>query len=168
MMEPGAWWGALPFEIINCMEWTADLIRAGKLRFDKSQNPQPVTYHDPCNFAKSCGIIEAPRVILRACCADFREMTPHGAENWCCGGGGGLSAMNEIREFRMTVSGKKKHEQIKATGATYVAAACSNCKRQIGQLLEHHKEAITVGGVHDMLSRAILVDGKPGVRKSYD
>jgi Fe-S oxidoreductase len=95
-------------------------------------------------------------------------MTPHGAENWCCGGGGGLSAMNEIREFRMTVSGKKKHEQIKATGATYVAAACSNCKRQIGQLLEHHKEAITVGGVHDMLSRAILVDGKPGVRKSYE
>ncbi len=84
------------------------IIRAGKLQFDKSKNPQPVTYHDPCNFAKSCGIVEAPRVILRAACADFREMTPHGAENWCCGGGGGLSAMNEIREFRMTVSGAKK------------------------------------------------------------
>jgi hypothetical protein len=30
---------------------------------------------------------------------------------------GGLSAMNEIRELRMTVSGVKKHEQSKATGA---------------------------------------------------
>ncbi len=168
MMEPGAWWGALPFQIINCMEWTADLIRAGRLRFDQRQNPQPVTYHDPCNFAKSCGIVEAPRVILKAACADFREMTPSGAENWCCGGGGGLSAMNEIREFRMTVSGVKKHEQIKATGATYVAAACANCKRQLGQLMEHHKEAITVGGVHDTLSRAILVNGKPGKRRSYE
>jgi Fe-S oxidoreductase len=158
----------MPFTIINCMEWTADLIRAGKLQFDKTQNPQPVTYHDPCNFAKSCGIIEAPRIIVKATCADFREMTPHGASNWCCGGGGGLSAMNEIREFRMAVSGVKKHQQINATGATYVAAPCANCKRQLGQLMEHHKESISIGGVHDLFSRAILVDGKPGVRKSYE
>jgi Fe-S oxidoreductase len=168
MMESGKWWGELPFKVENCMEWTAELIQAGKLQFDKSKNPQPVTLHDPCNFAKSCGIIEAPRVILRATCTDFREMTPHGAENWCCGGGGGLSAMNEIRTFRMTVSGKKKHEQIKATGAAYVAAACANCKRQLGQLMEHHGEKVAVGGVHDMLSRAILIEGKAAVRKCYD
>jgi Fe-S oxidoreductase len=164
MMEPGAWWGALPFDIVNCMEWTAALVEQGKLQFDKTKNPDPVTYHDPCNFAKSCNIIEAPRVILRACCADFREMTPHGAENWCCGGGGGLSAMNEIKEFRMTVSGLKKRDQIRATGAAYVAAACSNCKRQLGQLMEHHRDRVAVGGVHDMLSRAILVDGRAGNR----
>lgn len=167
MMEPGRWWGALPFDVMSCMEWTAELIEQGRLQFDKSKNPDPVTYHDPCNFAKSCNIIEAPRIILRACCADFREMTPHGAENWCCGGGGGLAAMNEIKEFRMTVSGLKKRDQIRATGATYVAAACSNCKRQIGQLMEHHGDKVSVGGVHDMLSRAILVNGKAATRADY-
>ena len=167
MMQPGKWWGELPFQVINCMEWTADHINAGKLQFDKSKNPQPVTCHDPCNFAKSCNIIEAPRVILRACCSDFREMTPHGAENWCCGGGGGLSAMNNIKEFRMTVSGIKKRDQIHATGAAYVAAACSNCKRQINQLVEHHKMGVSVGGVHDLLSRAILVDGNAARRVDY-
>jgi Fe-S oxidoreductase len=168
MMESSKWWGDLPFQVINCMEWTAEQIRAGKLQFDKSKNPESVTYHDPCNFAKSCNIIEAPRVILRAACMEVREMTPHGAENWCCGGGGGLAAMNEILEFRMTVSGVKKHEQIKATGAEYVATACANCKRQLAQLMEHHKEDIAVGGVHDMLSRAILVDGKAANRKCYE
>jgi Fe-S oxidoreductase len=168
MMESSKWWGDLPFQVINCMEWTAEQIRAGKLQFDKSKNPESVTYHDPCTFAKSCNIIEAPRVILRAACTEVREMTPHGAENWCCGGGGGLAAMNEILEFRMTVSGVKKHEQIKATGAEYVATACANCKRQLAQLMEHHKEDIAVGGVHDMLSRAILVDGKAANRKCYD
>ena len=167
MMQPGKWWGELPFQVINCMEWTADHINTGKLQFDKSKNPQPVTCHDPCNFAKSCNIIEAPRVILRACCSDFREMTPHGAENWCCGGGGGLSAMNNIKEFRMTVSGIKKRDQIRATGAAYVAAACSNCKRQINQLVEHHKMGVSVGGVHDLLSRAILVDGNAARRVDY-
>jgi Fe-S oxidoreductase len=168
MMESSQWWGKLPFEIVNCMDWTAEQIRAGRLQFDKSRNPQSVSYHDPCNFAKSCNIIEAPRVILRATCTDFREMTPHGAENWCCGGGGGLAAMNEIREFRVTVSGVKKREQIRATGAEYVATACANCKRQLGQLLEHHGDKVTVCGVHDMLSRSILIDGKAAVRKFYE
>ena len=167
MMEPGNWWGELPFKIVNCMPWTADLIKAGKLKFDKSKNPQPVTYHDPCNFAKSCGIVEEPRAILRATCEDFRDMTPSGEHNWCCGGGGGLSAMDDIREFRMKVSGKKKMDQIKATGAKYVAAACANCKRQLMQLMEHYEEDIAVGGVHDMLSRSILINGKAAERSDY-
>lgn len=167
MMEAGKWWGELPFQVVNCLEWTAEHVQAGRLQFDKSKNPQSVTYHDPCNFAKSCGIVEAPRVILRAACADFREMTPHGADNWCCGGGGGLAAMNEILEFRVTVAGVKKREQIKATGAEQVVTACANCKRQLGQLMEHHRDGVVVGGVHDMLSRAILIDGRAGDRKSY-
>lgn len=167
MMEPGKWWGDLPFSIINCMQWTADHIVNGRLQFDKSKNPQPVVYHDPCNFGRSCGITEEPRIILQACCADFREMYPNRGENWCCGGGAGLSAMDDILEFRMNVSGKKKLEQIRATGATYVAAACSNCKRHLGQLLDYHKTNIQVGGVHDMLSRAILINGKAAERRQY-
>ncbi|MBI4669138.1 MAG: (Fe-S)-binding protein [Elusimicrobia bacterium] len=167
MMEKAKWWGQLPFEITNCMQWTADHIRRGRLKFDKSKNPQPVTYHDPCNFARSCGITEEPREIMAASCADFREMYPNRAENWCCGGGAGLSAMDDLREFRMTVSGVKKLEQIRETGAKYVAAACSNCKRQLTQLMEHYKEDIEVGGVHDMLSRAIIIGGKAANRKDY-
>ena len=161
MMEKARWWGDLPFTVMNCMEFTAEQIDAGKLEFDKSRNPQPVTYHDPCNFARSCGITEEPRTILKASCADFREMTPNRAENWCCGGGGGLSAMDNIRQFRMEISGKKKLEQIRETGAAYVATACSNCKRQITQLMEHYGDRVEVGGVHDMLNRAIVINGKP-------
>ncbi len=168
MMEAGKWWGDLPFKVINCMQWTADLIDQGKLEFDKSKNPQPVTYHDPCNFAKSCNIVDEPRTILKATCMDYRDMTPHGANNWCCGGGGGLSAMDDIRDFRMNISGKKKMEQIRAIGAKYVAAACSNCKRQLTQLMESHEEDIAVGGVHDMLSRAILINGKAAERVDYE
>ena len=150
------------------MEWTADQIDAGKLQFDKSKNPMPVTYHDPCNFGRSCGIVEAPRVILNAACEDFREMYPNRGENWCCGGGGGLSAMDDIRDFRMNVSGTKKMEQVRDTGAKYLATACSNCKRQFMQLIETHKAAFAVGGVHDMLSRSILINGKAAERVEYE
>ncbi len=168
MMEKGKWWGDLPFEVVNCMEWTADRIREGKLQFDKSKNPMRVTYHDPCNFGRSCNIIEDPRVILEASCSDFKDMTPNRGENWCCGGGGGLSAMDDIRDFRMHVSGKKKMEQVKVTEAKYVATACSNCKRQFMQLIETHKADFAVGGVHDMLSRSILIDGKAANRIDWE
>jgi Fe-S oxidoreductase len=85
-------------------------------------------------------------------------MTPSGAENWCCGGGGGLSAMDEIRDFRMNVSGVKKVEQIKDTGAKFVAAPCANCKRQLTQLMEHNEMDVKVGGVHDMVYTSIVMD----------
>ncbi|MBM3789066.1 MAG: (Fe-S)-binding protein [Acidobacteria bacterium] len=168
MMEPQKWWGDLPFKIVNCMEFTAHQIRSGKLQFDKSKNHRPVTYHDPCNFSRSCGITDEPRLILEASCQDFREMYPNRAMNWCCGGGGGLSAMDDIQQFRMEVSGRKKLAQVRETGAKYVATACSNCKRQLGQLMEHYKDEVGVGGVHDMLSRAILINGRAADRTSYE
>jgi Fe-S oxidoreductase len=158
MAEKANWWGDLPFEITNILQFTAQLVQDGKLKFDKSKNPDPVTYHDPCNFAKSCDIVEEPRIIMRAAVADFREMQPHGAENWCCGGGGGLSAMDSLHDFRMTVSGKKKVEQLKACGATYVAAPCSNCKRQFSQLNEYHNLNIGSGGLHDLVSHSIILE----------
>jgi len=167
MMEKTGWWGELPFKVVNCMEWTADHIRNNRLQFDKSKNPQPVTYHDPCNFGRSCNIVDEPREVLQASCADFREMYPNRGENWCCGGGGGLSAMDDLHDFRMHVSGKKKLEQILETGASYVATACSNCKRQLAQLMEFHDKKIDVGGVHDMLSRSILIDGKAAEQQDY-
>jgi len=75
--------------------------------------------------------------------------------------------MDDILQFRMEISGKKKLQQIRDTGATYVSTACSNCKRHLTQLMEHHKEQVEVGGVHDMLSRAIKVNGKAAERMEY-
>ncbi len=158
MMEKGKWWGELPFEVNNIMQYTAGLVKQGKLKFDKSKIDYPVTYHDPCNFGRSCGIVDEPRTIINACVNDFREMEPHGSENWCCGGGGGLSAMDTIRDFRMKISGRKKVEQIKATKAKFVSTACSNCKRQLTQLMEYNGLDLEVGGVHDLISRSIIID----------
>lgn len=157
MMEPGNWWGKLPFEITNVLQFTAKVVSDSAIKLDRDRNPEPVTYHDPCNFGRSCGIVEEPRIIMRAACADFREMVPNRHLNWCCGGGGGLSAMDEIYDFRMKVSGAIKLRQIDETGAKFVAAPCSNCKRQLLQLMEYHKREVAVGGVHDMVNKAIVM-----------
>jgi len=158
MMEKQRWWGDLPFSITNILQYTAYHIQRGHIKFDRSLVPEPVTYHDPCNFGRSCNIVEEPRVIMRAACENFIEMTPNRQYNWCCGGGGGLSAMDSIRDFRMNISGKKKVEQVTSIGAKYVAAPCSNCKRQFLQLIDYHNLDMDAGGLHDLVNRSILLE----------
>ena len=42
-------------------------------------------------------------------------MEPHGAENFCCSGGGGMLSMSEFAKERIA-AGKIKADQILATG----------------------------------------------------
>ena len=73
-----------------------ELTRTGKLKFDPSKNNFPVTLHDPCNYVRSMGIVKPQREILKVIAPMFREMTPHGVDNYCCGGGGGFAIMNSM------------------------------------------------------------------------
>ena len=58
--------------------------------------------------------------------------------------------------------GKPRAMAVKAVGATYLATPCAICKAQLPEAMSHWKvedkdgETITVGGIHDLLSKAIL------------
>lgn len=156
----------LPYEVTNIFSLGVDVLRRGGIKLDPSRNAEPVTYHDPCNFARNGGIMEEPREILRACVTDFRELTPNREQNFCCGGGGGLAVLesnegidreNTMYEFRMNVSGRKKIEQIKASGAKYVVAPCFNCLRQIEQLIDYHNVDAEVGTVFELFDKAVIL-----------
>ena len=159
MAAEGWWWGELSFDITSIFEYTAGLIRDGKIRMDPSGNPDPVTYHDSCQFATGCGIVEEPRTVLRAACADFREMPEGGHTQWCCGGGGGLSSLRSVHAFRMNISGKKKTEQLRATDVKVVSTSCLQCRTQLKELVRAHKIPVRITGVHDLVSNAIVLDG---------
>ena len=111
-----------------------------------SRNPKPVTYHDPCNLARSGGITEEPRFLLKHACLDFREMTPNRQENFCCSGGGGAMSMSEYTQRRLQVA-QVKADQIAATGATTVATACHNCVDGLTDLIKHYKLKVPVRNV---------------------
>lgn len=163
------YWGKdIPYEITSIFVLAAEVIRRRGVKLDSTRNPMVVTYHDPCNYARSTGLTEEPRDVLRACAGNFREMTPNRDYNWCCGGGGGLAVLDgsegvrgvdSFHEYRMTHTGKKKLEQVDQTGADYVAAPCFNCKRQIGQLMDYHRREVAVGSVFDLLGKAIVLRG---------
>ncbi len=143
-------------EVVNIMEYTCAALRRGELKLRPDSINERVTYHDPCNIARSGWIIEQPREILRAICEDFVDMSPNGRENYCCGGGGGTVSIDEIRPFRTLVGGKTKAEQIRATGATIVVAPCANCKKQLREVCDDHGLGhVKVVGLHDLVLKAI-------------
>ncbi|MGC8684526.1 MAG: (Fe-S)-binding protein [bacterium] len=149
--------GKYKFEVLNVMEYTAKAIEQGRLKINPEVNKEPVTYHDPCNLGRGLGIYEAPRVIVRAATMHFIEMYPNREKNYCCGGGGGGVTVPDMYDFRMKYSGKKKVEQIQATGAKYLIAPCANCKKQLRELVEYYKLPVTVMGVHDLLIKSLVL-----------
>ena len=145
-------------EIVNILQLTHKLWKEGKVEFDPAIIKERVTYHDPCNIARQGWIVEEPRELIRAFCSDFVEMKPGKEENYCCGGGGGTVSIDEIRKYRTLVSGQKKAEQIKQTGAHYVVAPCANCKKQIRETIDDNGLESELVGLHDLILKAIKVE----------
>ena len=144
--------------VVNILEYTHQAWKEGRLKLLPDAIQEPVTYHDPCNIARTGWIVDQPRELLRAFCKNFVEMTPAGRNNICCGGGGGTVSIDEIRPYRMMVGGRLKAEQIRATGAKYCVAPCANCKKQLRELMEHYGIDCQIVGLHDLLYKAIVLD----------
>ncbi|MCX6030919.1 MAG: (Fe-S)-binding protein [Chloroflexi bacterium] len=146
---------AYPFPIYSFVELQAQYIREGRLKLDPTRNPQRVTYHDPCNQVRQGGIIEEPRYVLHQVVQDFVEMTPHGVENYCCGGGGGMLSMSEFAQDRIA-AGKVKADQIRATGAEIVVTSCHNCLDQLMEINKHYKLGVKVQNLSELTANAIV------------
>lgn len=158
--EAPNWFGeTFPFRMRSVVELFAEYVREERLKLDPTANPEPITYHDSCNLARTSGIYNEPREILSAVTTNFTEMTPHGLENYCCGGGGGLVALDEYNDKRMK-AGKPKADQIRATGAKTVAAACENCRLQLGDLNNYYDLNVRVTPLADLIVKAMRLPGQ--------
>jgi len=85
-------------------------------------------------------------------------MTPNRETQWCCGGGGGIVAMEEFNDVRLK-SGGKKVEQIRATGATVLACPCENCRLQIDELNKIHDLGLRIVPVMELVAEAMTPRG---------
>jgi Fe-S oxidoreductase len=154
--ESPVWQGApTPVRVRSVLELLDDFLAAGRLRVDPSRNPRRVTLHDPCNLVRWGGVAEPQRRVLAGVTRDFVEMTPNRENNYCCGGGGGLLAIEEYGARRLR-SGQLKAEQIRATGAAFVACPCHNCADQIMELDRAFKLNIEVRSVVELVYDALV------------
>ncbi|MFH2205004.1 MAG: (Fe-S)-binding protein [Elusimicrobiota bacterium] len=162
----------------SCLPLLEKIVFSGKIKFDPKKNDFPVTLHDPCNITRNLGIVEPQRRILRYLCPQFREMTPHGVENYCCGGGSGFAIMsgNNFANWRIAVGGRKKLKQVLGAFSDqpgpevkkYICAPCSNCKGQFRDILEYYKckerSNIIYGGLVELIVNAMVDIKQPFIK----
>ena len=152
----------VPFPMESSVITMLGYIREGRIRVDKTRNSVPVTFHDSCNNARSCGFFEEPRELLDLLVMDFREMFPNRAENYCCSGGGGAMSMSEYTPLRLK-AGKVKADQLKTTGAKTVVTTCHNCVDALTDVIRHYKLGMKVAQMVNLVSSALVVEEKIAV-----
>jgi len=130
----------LGFEVLHSTELIAALIDEGKIHLHEFA--QPVTYHDPCDLGRTCGVYDAPRRIIQAIPGiQFTEMADHREMSLCCGGGGDA----EMADPELTAAvGKRRIEQAEATGAKIVLSACQQCSRTLAEAARKNRIRLRV------------------------
>jgi len=89
----------------------------------KTSAGETIVYHDPCYLGRYRGVYDAPRDVI----GRFGNVIdpPRARErSFCCGAGGGLAFLGEEKGQRVSVT---RAEELVATGATVVGAACPFC-----------------------------------------
>jgi Fe-S oxidoreductase len=138
------------FEVLHILE-VLDGFRTQGLLKTSGFEEEKLTFHDPCQLVRRGGVIEQQRKLLNLVAKNFVEMDDAGKMNWCCGGGGGVSAIEEAEPLRLEAF-KVKKRQLEQTGAKTLVTACANCRIVLEEGLEHYKMNIPVVGLTETLA----------------
>ena len=138
------------FKVIHILELLDQLRREGRIELE-GMDDEKLTFHDPCQIVRRGGVIQEPRDLLNSVSSDFVEMPCHGKWNWCCGGGGGVSANEDADELRLKTFSIKKN-QIEQTGAKKLVTCCSNCRSMLEDGIEKYDMNIEVVGLTEVIA----------------
>ncbi|MGA2025506.1 MAG: sulfate reduction electron transfer complex DsrMKJOP subunit DsrK [Syntrophobacteraceae bacterium] len=152
-------------KMIHIVEFTADLIKNGKLKLDPSRNDNLVmTFHDSCNPARGMGFFEEPRYVLKSVCNNFHEMPPETIreQTYCCGSGAGLNN-DEFMEMRMR-GGLPRANAVRYVhdkfGVNALSCICAIDRAVLTALMDYWVPGVTVYGVHELVGNALVMEGE--------
>ncbi len=152
------------------------IVKEQRLKLDPARNDDIITtLHDPCNMVRLMGIVQPQRDLLRAVSNNFREMEPHGVENYCCGGGSGFAITQDLNfpDWRHSLSGRAKmrqildvfHDVLDPETKKYVCAPCSNCKGALRDLFASYglfdRCNVLYGGLVELIVNAMVDLDRP-------
>ena len=152
-------------KMVHISEFTADLIKNGKLKLDPSRNNhRVVTFHDSCNPARGMGLLEEPRYILKNVCNNFYEMPENTTreQTFCCGSGTGLNT-GEIMDLRMR-SGLPRANAVKHVkekyGVNMLSCVCAIDRATLLSLMQYWNPEVEVCGVSELVGNALVMEGE--------
>jgi Fe-S oxidoreductase len=111
------------YEVYHHSQFLAELVNEGKLAPAK-QTERKVAYHDPCYLGRHNRIFDAPRQLVQISSGPVVEMERRSENGFCCGGGGGMSFVDEPRDKRVN---QERAREALETGADVLAVGCPFC-----------------------------------------
>ncbi len=145
-----------PFKVVHILELLDELQQSGRLKTSGTLDKK-LTFHDPCQIVRKGGIEAEPRRLLNSISSNFVEMSDHGNMNWCCGGGGGVSANERADELRLKVFDRKK-AQLKEVDVEVLVTACANCRLILEEGLEENNMDMPVIGLSELVAEHLIED----------
>ncbi len=152
-------------KMVHIAEFTADLIKHGKLELDPSRNDNKIiTFHDSCNPSRGMGMLDEPRYVIRNVANHFYEMPANTIreQTFCCGSGAGLNA-GENMELRMAGgfpranAVKHVHEQF---GVNMLACVCAIDRAALPASMDYWVPEVEVTGLHELVANALIMPGE--------
>lgn len=152
-------------KMVHIVEFTADLIKNGKLKLDPSRNDHlKVTFHDSCNISRGMGMFEEPRYVIKNVCNHFYEMPEDTIreKTFCCGSGTGLNA-SENMELRLR-GGFPRANAVKHVNGHYgvnmLANICAIDRAALTTSMDYWVPGVSVCGVHELVGNALVMKGE--------
>ena len=152
-------------KMIHLVEFTADLIKHGKLNLDPSRNdPYRLTFHDSCNTARGMGFFDEPRYVMQNVVNNFHDMPINTIreQTFCCGSGSGLNT-DEFMDMRMRGAFPRanalqyvhdKHD------VNMMACICAIDRATLTTLCEYWVPDVEVIGIHELVGNALILEGE--------
>ena len=152
-------------KMVHICEFTADLIKNGKIKLDPSRNDHwRATFHDSCNPARGMGLLEEPRYIIKNVANNFFEMPDNTIreQTFCCGSGAGLGTEENL-EARMR-GGLPRANAVKSVRDKFdvnlLLCICAIDKATLPALMDYWVPGVQVGGVHELVGNALVMKGE--------
>lgn len=171
--------GKMNFEVKHSMEYFAELVQDGRLKFTK-EVPLKVTWHDPCHSGRggepqdlwegtrvrwglsdpprernfgSKGVFDAPRRVLEAIPGiELVEMERIREFSWCCGAGGGVKSA--YPEFAVETARERVREALE-TGAEALVTSCPWCEANLQDGIHAEDAALEMVSLVELIERAL-------------
>jgi len=144
------------YEVYHHSEFLAKLVDEGRVK-PLAQGDQTVTFHDPCYLGRHNGVFDAPRRLVQISSHSTVEMKQNREQGFCCGGGGGMSFVEEPKDKRVN---QERARQALETSADIVAVGCPFCMTMMedGVNAKRGERDVKVMDVAELLWRSVIRD----------
>jgi len=114
----------MPIEVLHTSHFIEQMISDCDLSFNELKIR--VTYHDPCDLGRHCGVYEPPRNVIRSIPGvELADMNLNRSYGFCCGGGGGLWTFNP--DLAGSIAHSHLLEEVLPLEVEAIITACPMC-----------------------------------------